>query len=372
MDGLYKVDQIAGKGFGLIALRKIKPGTIIFKEKPQFVPKDYAPLEAQRLSKSLMNAFSAMCQKDQEEFLELPNKYLDPKFIHDEKPEWYFTWKDYAESQKHFDGKLLLKIICIHSTNSSENNYTSPVGIRVSRINHSCCPNSHLGRKEDGEIEVVANSKISEGQEISICFLGYNEFMKNVKERQKYFLWNGFICSCEICQREELKNDDETYEQFQNLKKEIENSYDTTLVMGDKSLSIEQKLDRIQKAIFCRTKMYTLAKSKKATKITILNQILENAFLDALAGYTVAKVRVFLAEKKPPYVEEKSHEDIEGLFFGKMEYFKQECDKLSKAAHQMSKMCYGKEHDMFKEWKERNQDFENWHNNVLRSLKNEL
>ena len=52
-----------------------------------------------------------------------------------------------------------------------------------------------------------------------------------------------------------------------------------------------------------------------------------------------------------------------------MEYFKQECDKLSKAAHQMSKMCYGKEHDMFKEWKERNQDFENWYNNVLRTLK---
>ena len=46
MDGLYKVDRIAGKGFGLIALREIKPGTIIFKEKPQFVPKDYAPLEA--------------------------------------------------------------------------------------------------------------------------------------------------------------------------------------------------------------------------------------------------------------------------------------------------------------------------------------
>ena len=115
-----------------------------------------------------------------------------------------------AESQNHFDGKLLLKIICIHSTNSSENDYASPVGIRVSRINHSCCPNSHLGRNEDGEIEIVANSKILEGQEISISFLGYNEFMKNVKERQKYFLWNGFICSCEICQREEIKDDDET------------------------------------------------------------------------------------------------------------------------------------------------------------------
>ena len=372
MDGLYKVDQIAGKGFGLIALREIKPGTIIFKEKPQFVPKDYAPLEAQRLSKSLMNAFSAMCQKDQEEFLELPNKYLDPKFIHDEKPEWYFTWKDYAESLKHFDGKLLLKIICIHSTNSSENDYASPVGIRVSRINHSCCPNSHLGRNEDGEIEIVANSKILEGQEISISFLGYNEFMKNVKERQKYFLWNGFICSCEICQREEIKNDDETYEQFQNLKKEIENSTDTTLMMADKSFSFEQKLDRIQKAISCRTKMYTLAKSKKASKITILNEILENAFLDAVYGYTVANLLVFVAEKKPTCVEKKYHEDREGLFFGKMEYFKQECDKLSKAGFQMSKMCYGKEHDKFKEWKERNQDFETWTNKVLRIVKNEL
>ena len=142
--------------------------------------------------------------------------------------------------------------------------------------------------------------------------------------------------------------------------------------MADESLSFEQKLDQIQKAISCRKKMYTLAKSKKAPKLTILNEILEKAFLDAVAGYTVAKFLVFVAVKKPTCVKEKYHEDRGGLFFGKMEYFKQECDKLSKAGHQISKMCYGKEHDMFKEWKERNHDFENWHNNVLRSLKNEL
>ena len=38
MEGLYKVDNIEGKGCGWIALQDIKVGTLICKEKPQFIP----------------------------------------------------------------------------------------------------------------------------------------------------------------------------------------------------------------------------------------------------------------------------------------------------------------------------------------------
>ena len=192
-------------------------------------------------------------------------------------------------------------------------------------------------------LEIRATSKISEGQEISIS---YTPLMKNFKERQKLCNEFGFVCSCEICQDEELNNDDETYEQFQNLKTEAENTYASCI--QDKNLSADQRFDRIQKAIFCRTKMYTLAKGKKAPKMFILDEILVDAFFDAVNGYTFAKMLIFTLGKKD--------------FFDtwKMEYFKQECDKLSKVGHQIAKMCYGQEHDETIKWKERNQNLENW------------
>ena len=112
-------------------------------------------------------------------------------------------------------------------------------------------------------------------------------------------------------------------------------------------------MDGLQKAISCRTKMYTLAKSKKAPKIIILNKILEDAFLDAANGFMLAKLQVVAAEIK-------NQTDRGRVPSAKMDYFKQECDKLSKAGHQISKFCYDKEHETFREWKERNQDFEGW------------
>ena len=353
MESLYKVGKIAGKGFGLIALREIKAGTLILKEKPQFVPKDLSQgADYGRLSKSFMNAFFAMCHDDKAEFLELPNRYLDPNSLDDDDREWYFEWKNYAESQTHFDGKLLLKIICIHSTNSLDDEVNSPVGIRFSRINHSCCPNSDCtgpGHNKEGEIEIElrANSKILEGQEISKSFFDHDDFMKNFKERQKEICGMfGIVCSCEICQDEEINNDDETYEQFQNLKMVVDNT--DTLSQRKQKLSTEQKIDRLQKAISCKIKMYSLAKSKKAPKNLILNRIIETAFYDAVNGYMLAKLKWAEGER---------------IFLGKMEYFKQEADKLSKPGHQISKMCYGKEHEKSIEWKERNQDFENYFQN---------
>ena len=37
MEDLFKIDKIDGKGLGWIALQDIKAGTLICKEKPQFV-----------------------------------------------------------------------------------------------------------------------------------------------------------------------------------------------------------------------------------------------------------------------------------------------------------------------------------------------
>ena len=45
-------------------------------------------------------------------------------------------------------------------------------------------------------------------------------------------------------------------------------------------------------------------------------------------------------------------------FIGKMEV---ESEKLSKIGLQIAKMVAGQENSVTKEWKERNQDFQNWY-----------
>ena len=92
MAGLFKIDKIDGKGLGWIALRDIKPGTLIYEEKHQFVTKRN-PLNLVGVS-DLMNSFYAMSENDQKEFLELSNAFLDPNSLPDENKKLYFYWKN--------------------------------------------------------------------------------------------------------------------------------------------------------------------------------------------------------------------------------------------------------------------------------------
>ena len=84
--------------------------------------------------------------------------------------------------------------------------------------------------------------------------------------------------------------------------------------------------------------MYNLAKKKKVEK-SFIHDILHTAFAYAQSGSFAAKAQ-------------KNH--------GKMKYFKGECENLSKAGFKIAKMCFGSENAKLKEWKEINQDFDNW------------
>jgi len=227
-----------------------------------------------------------------------------------------------------FDSNLMLKIFCISSTNGFKE---SGVAIKVSRINHSCCPNSQRS-SNGGEMEIRATSKILEGQEITICYL---DPLKNFKERQEFCHKFGFVCSCEVCQDEEINKDDETYTKFQNLKKEVES-------IAGLPNSPFPGFPLLEKALACQKQMYNLARKKKAP-ISFIHNTLGKAFEMGLSGYLAA-------------FDEKNH--------SKMKYFKGECENLSKAGFKIAKMCFGPENAQqyakLKEWKEINQDFDNW------------
>ena len=332
MEDLFRIDKIDGKGYGWIALRDIKAGTLIYKEKKQFV------VDSDQLSiLDMMMSFYAMTENDQKEFLELHNKYLDLNSLPDAQKKWYFDIKNNAEviqtcQKLGLDFNLALKIICIYKTNA----FKWGVGIKVSRMNHSCCPNSQTENWNGCDMAIRAiraTSKILEGQEITICYL---DPLKNFKERQEFCHKFGFVCSCEVCQDEEINKDDETYTKFLNLKKEFES---IAGLPNQPEHSPFPGFPLLEKALACQKQMYNLARKKKAPK-SFIHNILYKAFEMGLSGYLAA-------------FDQKNH--------GKMKYFKGECENLSKVGFKITKMCFSPEHAKFKEWKEISQDFDNWH-----------
>ena len=340
MESLYKVDKIDGKGFGWIASRDIKAGTLICKEKYQFVPKERDPP-----SLTLMETFFAMSENDQKEFLNLSNLYYpdsDPYSLSDDLKEEYFDLLielQKPEFEDNFDTNLLLKIMCIHRTNAFGD---GSIGIKISRINHSCCSNSQRYENEEGVAEIRATSKILKGQEISLCYM---KPMTNFKERQNFCQNLGFVCSCDLCKVEEINNDDEIYEKFQSLEEEAEKIFASRFHddNGDGFASAGKRIDKIEKLLATRKQMYNLAKNKKAP-IPFIYDILKKACGEGINGYLLAAA---------------------WFLDGKMEYFKQECEKLSKIGYQIAKMHNGQEHPKTKEWKKINQDFENWARNFV-------
>ena len=148
VENLFKVVKIDGKGLGCVALKDIEIGTLILKEKPQCVGDILEPLPpnlSENWSRknlpfddtwwnSVIRSFEQMKKSDQDEYLKLHNA---------------------------FNGQGLSDVIGIYKTNAMDRG----VGIKISRFNHSCCPNSAASwNAEDGTGEITAWSKILAGK----------------------------------------------------------------------------------------------------------------------------------------------------------------------------------------------------------------
>ena len=157
--------------------------------------------------------------------------------------------------------------------------------------------------------------------------------MQNLKVRQEHFkrAWD-FTCCCGLCQEEEIKNDDEIYEKFQKLQEDVQKAGLKVVETGI------QNLDDMDTVFSCYEEMCVLAKNKKAPKFFILD-ILEEGFWCGLAGHLLAE---------------------EMFDLSKLKKFKGGCEKFSKIGEIISKIAYGEDHSVAKDWKERNQNFENW------------
>ena len=77
MSEFYQIVKIDGKGFGCVATKDIKRGTLILREKAQMkYPKSSEKLKTQDWIKGVVQSFNQMNKKNQEEFWKLHNYYL--------------------------------------------------------------------------------------------------------------------------------------------------------------------------------------------------------------------------------------------------------------------------------------------------------
>ena len=124
MSDFYKLVAIDGKGFGCVATKKIKPGTLIFSEKPAVTALGNYPETI--FFKTMMSSFKKLTQNDQKEYLEL-HSYSDGELSDKILPKDLFPGMNLDVTKTC--SALVLKVFGIYKTNA----FGDGVGIKMSR-----------------------------------------------------------------------------------------------------------------------------------------------------------------------------------------------------------------------------------------------
>ena len=314
---LYKVCEIEGKNLGCIAVENIKKGTLILEEKPQCfdgLDPDPDPLQLFTLKdfQNMLKSFNEMNESEQEDYFKLYNNF--------EQKHWLSSVNLNINDRTK---EKLENMIGIYVTNAHQKG----VGIQASRFNHSCTPNAEVIWNDEKNIrEIRTVTKIKIGDEISVTYLRANMLMKNLQDRQNFLQYQwGFKCTCDLCLQEELKCDNDIYEKYEQLFKQVKNLENS----NDRLMNFTEEIN-------CYKEMYKLAKEKRVSRFLIVTEILERGFRAAVQGY----VNSF----------PNSNE---------MEKFGKEISSFSNVGEEISKIVFGDTH-YGKLWKERKYDFENW------------
>ena len=126
MSDFYKLIEIDGKGLGCIATKMIKPGTLIFSERPGVTTTGDYPESI--YFKTLMSSFKNLTPNEQKEYMEL---HIHNRF--GEEPLDTILPKDLFEEMNPYETEtysaLVLKVSGIYSTNT----FSDGVGLKMAR-----------------------------------------------------------------------------------------------------------------------------------------------------------------------------------------------------------------------------------------------
>ncbi|KAI0528336.1 heterokaryon incompatibility protein-domain-containing protein [Xylaria digitata] len=172
--GMCALQDVPGKGKGLVAIEKISKGTRILSEEP-IITIARNGMNSERLQISIYQQVASLSEHQQRAFLSMHN-------IH-----------PYEDAAGRYLG--------IFKTNSLPAEAVGDKGaifLEACRINHACDNNAQKNWNEKIKRHTVhALRDIDKGEEITITYLGP---LKNRKARQKALQERfGFTCLCRLC-----------------------------------------------------------------------------------------------------------------------------------------------------------------------------
>ncbi|KAI0115498.1 heterokaryon incompatibility protein-domain-containing protein [Nemania sp. FL0031] len=172
--GMYALQDVPGKGKGLVAIQKISKGTRILSEEP-IITIARNRLNGERPQISIYQQVASLNEHQQRAFLSMHN-------IH--------PYEDAAERY--------LGIFKTNSLPAEAVGDTGAIFLEACRINHACDNNAQKNWNEKIKRHTVhALRDIDEGEEITITYLGP---LKNRRARQKALQEKfGFTCLCHLC-----------------------------------------------------------------------------------------------------------------------------------------------------------------------------
>lgn len=186
----YIVGTLPDRGKGLIAAKRIPAGSIVVSEKPLLRLQSETNLERK---------VEQLDGEEKAEYFSLCDSFPSvEEELHKVGP-----LRQFADRTKlaQFERK---KHLNIYKSNASKiDDESSGLFPVMSRINHSCIPNTNFVWREDlGQQVVIAVREIQEGEEITDSYLPDNLMLTTQERRKRLKETHGFECECiELCSR---------------------------------------------------------------------------------------------------------------------------------------------------------------------------
>ena len=169
----YGIEEVDGKGLGVIAKLSLEAGDLVFAETPQL---------------TFDTDSSQSMRKVKEEFQGMPST------VKDEIMSLEDAWS--SRGRKTLRGIIETNGIECEIAGRSSN--TKAVCMNLSRLNHSCNANCDYSWNErDQQMEIYAQTAISEGEELCISYIDVRE-PRQVRQQMLQDNWQ-FRCSCSKC-----------------------------------------------------------------------------------------------------------------------------------------------------------------------------
>jgi len=191
-----EVKEVAGKGIGMVATKKLYPGDLILSEKPVM---------------TMPVAIFDSGRDSTEDWLDKTINRLGSM-----ERELLLSLSDWSNP----DDFTYIGLFYTNCMSWEKDVVVCPL---MARANHSCRPNAEfVARLDKGVQELRAMYVIEPGEEVNINYLPMAEEGGEVREvRQKYLRTSyGFQCTCRACtlQGSELANEEELREKLKELQ----------------------------------------------------------------------------------------------------------------------------------------------------------